>query len=135
MTQTYTTPQDAEDAFYDALDEANLERMLAVWAESDDVCCLLPMHPLIRGRQNVTDLFTHMFSQGSGVSLAIRHLDWIESDDMAIHMVEETLQGLPVDTPPQPPLYGTNIYRKEGDGWRLVIHTNAPTPPPRPQGG
>ena len=60
MTQTYDTPQEAEDAFYDALDEGDLNRMLSVWAEADDICCLLPMHPMIQGREAVTGVFTHL---------------------------------------------------------------------------
>ncbi len=129
MTQIYTTPQEAEDAFYDALDEADLKQLLSVWAESDDICCLLPMQPLVQSRQGVTDIFTHLFSQGHGVSLEIAHLCWIETDDIAIHQVEETILALPSDRPP-PPFYGTNVYRKDNTGWRLIIHQNAPTPPP-----
>jgi len=45
MTQTYDTLQEAEDAFYDALEEGDLSQLLAVWAESNDSCCLLPMYP------------------------------------------------------------------------------------------
>ena len=92
MTQTYDTPQEAEDAFYDALDEGDLNRMLSVWAEADDICCLLPMHPMIQGREAVTGVFTHLFSEGHGVSLSIAHLGWIETDDIAIHQVEETIE-------------------------------------------
>ena len=132
MNQPYQTPQEAEDAFYDALDEGNLEQLLSVWAETDDICCLLPMHPMIQGRQGVVDVFTQMFSQGHGVSLAVAHLVWIETDDMAIHQVEETVLGVPPDTTPPPPFYGTNIYLKGSTGWRLIVHQNAPTPPPPP---
>jgi ketosteroid isomerase-like protein len=132
MTQTYNTPQEAEDTFYDALDEGDLNQLLSVWAESDDIVCLLPMHPMIQGRQGVVDEFTHLFSQGHGVSLAIAHLGWIEMDDIAIHQVEETIQDPPPDTPAPPPFYGTNIYRKDKTGWRLIVHQNAPTPPPPP---
>ena len=130
MTQTYTTPQEAEDAFYDALDEGNLSELLSVWAESDDICCLLPMHPMIQGRQGVTDVFTHMLSQGHGISVSIKLLSWIETDDIAIHQIEESVQSTPSDTPPPPAFYGTNIYRKDNSGWRLIVHQNAPTPPP-----
>jgi len=132
MSLTYNTPQDAEDAFYDALDAGDLDQLLAVWAESDDICCLLPMYPLVQGRQGVVDVFTHLFSQGRGVSLAITHLGWIETDDIAIHQVEETLQAPPSDTAPPAPFYGTNIYRKDKSGWRLLIHQNAPAPAPSP---
>jgi ketosteroid isomerase-like protein len=129
MAQTYATPQDAEDAFYDALDAGARDQLLSVWAETDDICCLLPMHPLVQGRQGVTEVFTHLFSQGQGVSLSITHLGWIETDELAIHFVEETVQAPPTETPP-PPFYGTNIYRKDHGGWRLIVHQNAPAPPP-----
>lgn len=132
MTQTYITPQEAEDAFYDALDEGNLEQMLSVWADADDITCLLPMQPMIQGREAVVRLFTHILSQGRSVSLAIAHLGWIETDDIAIHQVEETVLDTPSGAPPPPPFYGTNIYRRDASGWRLIVHQNAPTPQPPP---
>ena len=132
MTQTYDSPQEAEDAFYDALDEGDLKQMLSVWAEADDICCLLPMHPMILGREGVTDVFTQLFSQGHGVSLSIAHLGWIETDNIAIHQVEETIEDPPADRHTPPPFYGTNIFRKDNTGWRLIVHLNAPTPPPPP---
>ena len=132
MTQSYNTPQEAEDAFYDSLEEADLDRLLAVWADSDDICCILPMYPLIQGRQGIEDVFSHLFAQGRGVELSITHLKWIETDDIAIHQVEETVQNVPPDRPQPPPFYGTNIYRKSEQGWRLILHQNAPTPHPPP---
>jgi ketosteroid isomerase-like protein len=135
MSGHYETPQDAEDAFYDALEEGDLDGVMTVWAEADDIACLLPMYPLIRGRQDVTELFTHLFSRGQGVALTVTHLDWVHTDDIAIHHVEESIQHVPPGQPPPPPFYGTNIYRKQADGWHLITHLNAPTPRPPEQGG
>lgn len=132
MTQAYNTPQDAEDAFYDALDEGDLERLLSVWADSDDISCLLPMCPLIQGREGVREVFSQMFSRGNGVELTVTHLGWIQTDDMAVHLVEQVVQGEPPGAPPPTPFYGTNIYRKDDRGWSLIVHQNAPTPPPPP---
>jgi len=132
MSQVYDTPQDAEDAFYDALEEGDLDRLLSVWADSDDICCLLPMYPLIRGRRNVADVFAHLFSQGHGVALSITHIGWIETDEIAIHQIEEAIQSPAGGSSPPPPFYGTNIYRKFDNGWRLLVHQNAPTPAPPP---
>jgi len=130
MTQTYNTPQDAEDAYYDALEDGDLNRLLSIWADTDDICCLLPMYPMIQGRDGVRDVFSHLLAQSHGVTLAINHLNWIQTDDIAIHLVEETIQNTPAGSPPAPPFYGTNIYRKDNSGWRLIVHQNAPTPPP-----
>jgi ketosteroid isomerase-like protein len=134
MTQTFSTPQDAEDAYYDALEEGDVKRLLDVWADSDDVCCLLPMYPLVRGRKPVEEAFAHLFSRGQGVTLAISHIDWVEANDMAIHLVEETIQNVPPGQAPPPPFYATNIYTRTADGWRLLVHQNSPMPPPQPQG-
>jgi ketosteroid isomerase-like protein len=132
MTQNYNTPQEAEDDFYDALEECDLSRLLSVWADSDDVCCLLPMYPMIQGRKAVEEMFSHLFSAGQGVELSVLHLSWIETGDIAIHQVEQTVQKAPPDRPPPPPFYGTNIYRKGERGWRLIVHQNAPKPEPPP---
>jgi ketosteroid isomerase-like protein len=132
MDHNYNTPQEAEDAFYDALEEGDLNRLLSVWSDSDDIACLLPMYPLIQGRKGIEDVFAHLFSQGHGVELSIDHLLWIETGDIAIHQVEQTVQNVPDDAPPPPPFYGTNIYRKDERGWRLIVHQNAPTPQPPP---
>jgi len=132
MTKIYDTPQEAEDAFYDALEEGDLKQLLSVWAESEDICCLLPMYPLVRGRPAVEDVFAHLLSRGTGVSLGINHLHWIESGDVAIHHVEEVLQDVPPDRAPPPPFYGTNIFRRDSSGWHLLLHLNSPTPAPPP---
>ena len=130
MTRTFTTPQQAEDAFYDALDEGDADKLLSVWADSDDISCLLPMQPIVQGHEAVAELFTKVLSGGRGVSLIIQHLGWIETDDIAIHHVEETVLTPESATQQQAPLYGINIYRKLAESWRLIVHMNSPTPPP-----
>ncbi len=134
MTEPYKTPQDAEDAYYDAMEEGDLGKLREVWVDNDDICCLLPMYPLIQGRREVEEVYRRLFSMGQGLELSIRHLSWIQAGDIAIHQVEETVQNPPPGQPKPPPFYATNIFRKVGDGWRLLVHQNAPTPAPPPQG-
>jgi hypothetical protein len=90
------------------------------------------MYPMVRGRKDIEDLFAHLLSQGQGVELSVSHLGWIETEGVAIHHVEETVQKVPPGGNPPPPFYGTNIYRKEDQGWRLIVHQNAPKPEPPP---
>jgi hypothetical protein len=35
----FTTPQDVENAFYEALERADLDSMMQVWSEDDDIVC------------------------------------------------------------------------------------------------
>ena len=130
MSRIFDTPQDAEDAYYDALEEGDMELLLAVWDESEDIGCLLPMQPLMQGRAAVKDAFTRLFSRGQGITLSVKHLNWIETDQVAIHLVEESPQDHSPDGNPPLAVYGVNIYRRGTGGWRLILHQNAPPPPP-----
>ena len=62
------------------------------------------------------------------IDLQVRHLGWIRTDDIAIHLVEELPPGAPGQT--APPVYATNIYRKRDGHWRIIWHQNSPLPPP-----
>jgi ketosteroid isomerase-like protein len=128
MADTFATAQDAEDAFYDALEERNAERMAAVWGESPDVACLLPMQPLLQGDE-VRGLWSALFAQEGAIDLQVRHICWVNYGELAIHYVQEHLTPTPGRRAP-PPLYATNVFRRGSAGWNLVLHQNSPTPPP-----
>ena len=98
----FATAQDAEDAFYDALDERNAEHMAAVWGEGPDIACLLPMHPLVFG-EDVRGLWAPMFAAGA-IDLQVRHLRWVELGDLAIHYVQEWVNP-PAGQRAPPPVY------------------------------
>ena len=46
----FPTAQDAENAFYEALERADLEAMMAVWAEDEEIICVHPTGPRLTGR-------------------------------------------------------------------------------------
>jgi len=127
MTQNYATAQDAEDAFYDAIDERNSEQLRGVWGNSNEIACLLPMQPLLHGEE-VHSAWAPLFEADMKLDMQVRHIRWMELGDVAIHYVEElvTVPG----RPPQPPVFATNVYRNGNQGWRLILHQNSPAPPP-----
>jgi ketosteroid isomerase-like protein len=128
MANTFATAQDAEDAFYDAIEEGNAERMAKVWGEGPDIACLLPMQPLLLGDE-VRGLWGPLFAQGGAVDLQVRHIRWVELGDLAVHYVTEWIKP-PAGQRAPPPLYATNLFRRGPAGWALVLHQCSPTPPP-----
>jgi ketosteroid isomerase-like protein len=128
MTAPYTTPQDAEDAYYDAIEEKNLEALMAVWEESEEVLCLLPMMAALSGKNAIGKLWEPLIHGDYPLDIQTRHLTWIETPDLAIHLIEEMVQS-PGQNEPQA-VYATNIFRKVNGGWYLLMHQNSPTPPP-----
>ncbi|MDJ0807074.1 MAG: nuclear transport factor 2 family protein [Gammaproteobacteria bacterium] len=127
MSANFSTPQDAEDAYYDAIDEKDLEAMMAVWADSDDILCLLPMMPAQRGRAGIGRLWEPLMSGEVVLDMEIKHLAWLEVGDVAIHLVEEHVQAPGMES--SQIVYATNVYQDTTNGWRMLMHQNSPTPP------
>ena len=50
---TFSTAQDCEAAFYEALEACDLEAMMEVWAEDEEVVCVHPGGPRLAGLQQV----------------------------------------------------------------------------------
>ncbi|MEW8326482.1 MAG: nuclear transport factor 2 family protein [Candidatus Thiodiazotropha sp.] len=128
MNQQYATPQDAEDAYYDAIEEKDLEALMAVWEDCEEALCLLPMMAAQQGKEAIRRLWEPLMRSNIGFDIQTRHLAWIETPDLAIHLIEELVQS-PEQNEPQA-VYATNIFRRAGEGWRLLMHQNSPTPPP-----
>ena len=126
----FKSPADAEDAYYDAIDEGDLEKMMSVWDDSPETACLLPMQPLRQGLQAIRGLWQPMLNREMGVDITVKHLQWIEQGDIAIHLLEEIVTLKKGGDERQPPIYATNIFRKTEKGWVLLLHINSPSPPP-----
>ncbi len=67
----FATPDEAESAFYDAFERANVSAMMAVWAESDDVVCVHPQGPRLVGFEAVRESWMQIFAS-SAASTASR---------------------------------------------------------------
>ena len=61
-SKLFPTPEDAEAAFYDAFERADLAAMMAVWAEADDVVCVHPSGPRLVGFEAVREGWAQIFS-------------------------------------------------------------------------
>jgi uncharacterized protein (TIGR02246 family) len=129
MTIGFASPQDAEDAFYDAIDEGAFDTLEALWDPSEEVFSLVPMGAASIGRNAVLTSWQPLFQGGSQIEIEVGHLLWIETAEIAIHLVEERVK-VRGQAEQQPPVYATNVYRKREGGWHLIIHQNSPTPPP-----
>ena len=60
----YTTPQQAEAAFYEALERADLEAMMAVWAEDEEIICIHPGGARLAGYAAVREGWREVIAGG-----------------------------------------------------------------------
>ncbi|MEW8507565.1 MAG: nuclear transport factor 2 family protein [Candidatus Thiodiazotropha sp.] len=128
MNKPYKTPQEAEDAYYDAIEEKDLEALMTVWEDCEEILCLLPMMAAQRGKEAIRRQWEPLMQGEIALDIQTKHLAWIETPELAIHLIEELVKS-PEQNETQA-VYATNIYRRDGDGWHLLMHQNSPTPPP-----
>ena len=130
----FPTAQDAENAFYEALERADLEGMMAVWSEDEDIVCVHPAGQRLAGQAQVREVWRQMFASGQGLRIQIAQQVAVTGVMLAVHSVHEiiTVAGEPR---PRPPVVATNVYLRTPAGWRMVAHHASPAaenPPPGP---
>jgi ketosteroid isomerase-like protein len=124
----YATPQDAEAAFYEALERADLEAMMSVWAEDEEIVCVHPTGPRLAGFAMVQESWRQIFSGGPKLKVRLSHQVHMQGMLLSVHSVHEniTLAG---ERDARPPVVATNVYLRGPLGWRILVHHASPAPP------
>jgi len=113
---------DAVEAyFYDALREADIEKLMSLWAEDDEVICIHPGGPRLVGRAAVRAAFEAVFANG-GVALKADRLRTCGSGGCSVHSVVEQVEMLTDDGPRVGYVMATNVYVQTSLGWRMIAH-------------
>lgn len=123
----YATPSDAEQAFYEAIETGNLEVMMQVWAADDTIACIHPLQRPLSGVEEIRTGWEQIFAGEPPMEFHVTRLHRTQSEDVAIHIVEENIL-VGAGREPHAPVLATNVYRREEDGWRLMLHHSSPAP-------
>ena len=123
----FPTPQDAEAAFYEALERADLELMMAVWSEDEEIVCVHPGGPRLSGQDAVRDSWRQIFAGGARARLHLTRLVAISGTMVAVHSVQENF-SMPGEAKPMQAVVATNVYLRTPAGWRMVAHHGSPAP-------
>lgn len=122
----YSNPDEAERAFYEAFEAADLTAMMRVWADDDTIACAHPMGKLLQGRTSVHDSWRQLFSGDQRLRFNIRHQQVRHTESLAIHSVLEVIH-VRGDDRARPPIIATNVFVHTEQGWRMVLHHASPS--------
>jgi ketosteroid isomerase-like protein len=108
---------------------------MAVWVHTDSIACIHPLAAPLNGRLAVITGWSSMFEAAEQFRVQVELAHEIREATQVIRIVREYLI-IGQETEPRPPILATNVYRKEADGWRMVLHHASPlqvggTPPAR----
>jgi ketosteroid isomerase-like protein len=130
LSKIFPTAQDAENAFYEALERCDLDGMMAVWAEDEDIICVHPGGQRLAGQDQVRGSWAQIFSNGPQARVTISNQVAVTAVMLAVHSVHEnfSLPGARPGDPKPVPIVATNIYLRTAAGWKMIVHHASPAP-------
>lgn len=130
----HTSAEAAEAAFYEALQNADVEALMDVWGDDDDIVCVHPGGPRLVGAVAVRASFEQLLASGPLHIVPERVVRQMMLGG-AVHAVVERVLVREEGVEPSWTREGehnavavqaTNVYAKTPEGWRMVLHHASP---------
>lgn len=120
LSKIMETPEETEIAFYEAIGRADVEAVMALWADEDDIVCIHPGAPRLVGHASIRAAWESIFEQG-GVQIRPVQRHVTQNMMTSVHNIIEEVHRT---TSRQQDIHilATNVYMKTPHGWRIVTH-------------
>ena len=112
------SPEDLEQAFYDALNQGDADLLMQFWAEDEETLCVHPTGVRLAGIPAIRESWQSIFSNARLRVEAAQMAHW-QGSVLAIHHLTEIL-FVGDDPSPHGPLHVTHVYARGAHGWRIV---------------
>jgi ketosteroid isomerase-like protein len=129
---------EANAELYAAFEVGDVDRMEAIWDDSDDVRCVHPGWPMLHGRSRVLRSWSVIMANTSYIQFFLTGVDASVDGDLAIVTCEENILTSVADPDgslsESATVVATNIFRRRDDRWRLLVHHGSPVIAPSEDG-
>lgn len=119
---------DVEAQFYESLQRADLDRLMALWSDDDEIVCVHPGGPRVVGHGAIRATFAAIFANGA-IPVRQENLKRVESATCAVHNLLERVDIVTAESAQTAWVIATNVYLKTAQGWRMVAHHASPGSP------
>lgn len=114
------TPDETEAAFYEAISRADIDGVMALWADEEDIVCIHPGAPRLVGHASIRAAWESIFEQG-GVHIRPVQLHVAQNMMTSVHNIIEEVHRA-ASRKQDIHILATNVYMKTPRGWRIVTH-------------
>ncbi|MDE2277612.1 MAG: nuclear transport factor 2 family protein [Burkholderiales bacterium] len=128
------SPDEVEAQLYEALQRGDIERLMAVWADDEEIVCVHPGGPRVIGAAAIRASFEAIFA-GGGIPVRPEQVHRLQQMGSALHHLVERIEMATESGPQIGWVLATNFYIKTAQGWRLASHHASPGMPQPPSAG
>ena len=120
------TADEVEAMFYEALQQGDIVKLMAVFADEDEVSCVHPGGPRVIGTAAIRESFEAIFANGV-IPVQPEQVRRLHALGLAVHHVVERVPLGGTGAQRQDAwVLATNVYVKTALGWRMVAHHASP---------
>jgi ketosteroid isomerase-like protein len=131
MTNTsFASAEDAQRAFYEAIERADLAGMMAIWSQQDDIVCIHPGGDRHCGAEAVHESWRQIFQRGPQLKFSLVAARSYRQRTLSIHSVCERISHRSGAHGPVSAI-ATNVFVRTADGWKMLVHHASPMPAER----
>ncbi len=118
---------DVESQFYKALQRGDLDKLMALWADDDEIVCVHPGGPRLIGAAAIRASFEAIFANGGGIPVQPEQVRRVTMLGAALHHLVELVTVAAEGKDTQTAwVVVSNFYVKTASGWRLAGHHASP---------
>jgi ketosteroid isomerase-like protein len=117
----FASPEECEHAFYEALENADVDAVADLWLEDDDVVCVHPNGPRVLGYAAVRASWAAILA-GGPLNVRGTSRKSLDTPTVAIHNVIEEVLIKEGSARQVVSVLATNVYVKTSAGWKMVLH-------------
>ena len=124
----FTSPAEVEQSFYEALREADLDKLMQTWADDEDIICIHREGKRLLGTKQVHNSWRDILTQNCKFSVELKDKRVINCGMTVIHVMLEKITQTTAEGIIESVCHATNIFQKDSRGWHVIMHmaTSAP---------
>ena len=112
----------ANQGFYDAFNELSIERMAAIWEESDRALSVHPGWQPLVGWAPIRQSWERIFDNANLMQFNIRYLNVVVQGDFGYVTCVEGITSVVQGRATNFSTFATNIFARSRSGWRMIAH-------------
>ncbi len=117
-----STPEDANDSFYQAFEELSIQNMDKIWSHSEVTTCVHPGWELVVGWIAIRGSWIQIFEDTESIKISVNTLRSRKHGRVAIIICLEHIQALVKGKGHKFGVVTTNLFEKAEETWFLAHH-------------